>query len=69
MSIFLRVIVLQFNGPIEECIDNPVVRIDSPTKPILVVFTPTNRWSYLIMRLSTGFSRPVYCKSHFMKDY
>ena len=45
ISIFLRVIVLQTDSP-TECIDNPTFRVDSPTKPILEFFSPTNRWSY-----------------------
>ena len=45
ISIFLRAIVLQPDSP-TEYIDNPTFRLDCPTKPILVVFNPTNRWSY-----------------------
>ena len=45
ISIFLRVIVLQTDSP-AECIDNPTFRVNSPTKPILAFFSPTNRWSY-----------------------
>ena len=39
---FLRAIVLQRDSP-SECIDNPTFRVDRPTKPILAVFSPTNR--------------------------
>ena len=41
-SIFLHVIVLQTNSP-TDCINNPTFRVDSRTKPILAVFSPTNR--------------------------
>ena len=64
ISIFLRAIVLQTNIP-TECIDNPTFRVDSPTKPILAVFSPTNCWSYSTIGLSMQWSKPVYRKSYF----
>ena len=42
IPIFLREIVLQPDSP-TECIDNLTFRVDSPTKSILAVFSPTNR--------------------------
>ena len=63
ISIFLRATVLQTDGP-TECINNPTFRVDSPTKPILAVFIPTNRWSYSTVGLSIRWSRPVYRKSY-----
>ena len=62
---FLRAIVLQTYSPIERT-DNPTIRVDSPTKPILPVFSPTNRWSYSPVGLSKRRSRPVYGKSYFL---
>ena len=50
ISIFLRAIVLQTDSPTER-IDNLTFPVDSPTKPFLAVFSPTNRWSYLPGRL------------------
>ena len=41
ISIFLRAIVLQTDSH-TKCIDDPTLRVDSPTKPILVVFSPIN---------------------------
>ena len=38
ISISLRAIVLQTDSPTER-IDNPMLRFDSPTKPILAVFS------------------------------
>ena len=58
ISIFLRAIVLQTDSP-TECIDKPTLRVGSPAKPILVVFSPTNRWSYSTVGLLIGWSRPV----------
>ena len=51
ISIFLRARVLQTDSPIERN-DNPTFRVDSPTKPILAVFSPTDRWSYSPVELS-----------------
>ena len=51
VSIFLCAILLQIDSA-TECIDNSTFRVDSPTKPILPVFTPTNRWSYTTVGLS-----------------
>ena len=48
--IILLPIVVQTDSP-TECIDNPF-RVDSPTKPILAVFSTTNRRSYSIVGLS-----------------
>ena len=48
---FLHVILLQTDST-SECIDNPTFRVNSPTKPILPAFTPTNRWSYTTVGLS-----------------
>ena len=42
ISIFLRTIILQTDSP-TQCTGNPTFRVDSPTKPILAVFSPTNR--------------------------
>ena len=44
-------LILQPDSP-TECIDNPTFRVDGPTKPILAVFSPTNRWSYSTVGLS-----------------
>ena len=41
-------------------------RVDSPTKPILAVFSPTNRLSYSTVGLPIRWLRPVYHKSYFM---
>ena len=49
--IFLRAIVLQTDSR-TKCID-PTFRVDSPTKPILAVFSPASRWSYSKVGLST----------------
>ena len=65
ISIFLRAIALQSESPIE-CIDDPTFHVDGPTKPILAVFSPTNRCSYSAVGLSVQSSRPVYHKSYFM---
>ena len=65
ISIFLRAIVLQTDSPTERT-NNPAFRVDSPTKLILVVFSPTNRWSYSPAGLSIRWSRPLYRKSYFM---
>ena len=65
ISIFLRAIVLQTDSPTERT-DNPTFRVDSPIKPILAVFSPTNRWSYSPVRLSIRWSRPVYRRSYFL---
>ena len=51
ISIFLRARVLQTDSPSERN-DNPTFRVDSPTKPILAVFSPTDRWSYSPVELS-----------------
>ena len=64
ISIFLRAIVLQPDSP-TECINNPMLCADSPSEPILVVFSPTNHWSYSTIGLSIRWSRPVYCKFYF----
>ena len=63
ISIFLHAIVLQPDSP-TEYIDNPTFRVDGPTKPILAVFSPANRWSYSTVGLSIRWSRPVYRKSY-----
>ena len=65
ISIFLRVIVLQADSSTER-INKPTFHVNSPTKPILAVFSPTNRWSYSPVGLSTQWSRPVYHKPYFM---
>ena len=65
ISIFLRAIVLQPDRP-TECIDNPMFRVDSHTKPILAVFSPTNRWFYSTVGPSIWWSRTVYLKSYFL---
>ena len=51
ISISLRARVLQTDSPTERN-NNPTFRVDSPTKPILAVFSPTNRWSYSPVGLS-----------------
>ena len=51
ISIFLRAIVLQTDSP-TECIHNPTLRVACPNKPILAVFSPTNRSSYSSVGLS-----------------
>ena len=48
--IILLPIVVQTDSP-TECIDNPF-RVDNPTKPILAVFSTTNRRSYSTVGLS-----------------
>ena len=61
VSIFLHAIVLQTDNS-TECVDNPTFRVNSPTKPILAVLSPTIHWSYSIAGLSIQWSRPVYHK-------
>ena len=61
----LRVIALQTDCP-TECINNPTFRLNSPTKSILGVFSPTNRWSYSTVRLLMQWSRPAYRKTYFL---
>ena len=68
ISIFLCAIVLQTDGT-TECINNPTFRVESPTKPILGVFSPTNRWSYSTVRLSIRWSRSVYRNSYCWQCY
>ena len=68
ISIFSRAIVLQADGP-TECINNTMFRVDSPTKPILAVFSPTNHWSCSTVRLLIRWSRPVDRKSYCLQDY
>ena len=63
--ILLRAIVLQTDSP-NGRIDNTTFRVDSPTKPILAVFSPESRWSYSSVRLSIWWSRPVFRKSYFL---
>ena len=57
---FLGAIVLKIDRP-TECIDNPMFGVGSHTKPILAVFSPTNRWFYSTVGLSIQWSRPEYC--------
>ena len=59
--------VLQ-TGSTTECIDNSTFRDDSPTKSILAVFCPRNRWSYSTVGLSTRWSKPVYRQSYYLLD-
>ena len=44
-------LILQPDSP-TKCIDNPTFRVNSPSKPILAVFSPTNGWSYSTVGLS-----------------
>ena len=59
--------MLQTDSPTES-IDNATFRVDGPTKSILAVFRPTNRWSYSTVGLTTRWSRPVYRQSNFLLD-
>ena len=59
--------MLQTDSPTES-IDNATFRVDGPTKSILAVFRPTNRWSYSAVGLTTRWSRPVYRQSNFLLD-
>ena len=68
ISIFLRAIVLQTDSP-TACINNPTFRVESPTKPILAVFSHTNRWFYSTIGLSIWWSRAVFHKPYFLQDY
>ena len=67
ISMFLLLIVLQTNSP-TECIDNPMFCVDSPTKHILAVFSPTNHRSYSTVGLSIRWWRPFYRKCYFLYD-
>ena len=49
-TLFLRSIVLQTDSHTKG-IDDPTFRVDSPTKPVIAVFSPTNHWSYSSVRL------------------
>ena len=60
--ILLCAIVLQTFGP-TVCINSPAFHVDSPTKPILVVFCPTNHWSCSTVGLLIWWSREVCCWS------
>ena len=61
-------IALQPDSP-TECINNPTFRVNSPTKPILAVFSPTSRCSYSTVGLLIRWSEQVYRKSYCLWDY
>ena len=65
ISIYLRVIVLQTDSPTERT-DNPTFCFNSPTKPILVVFSATTCCSYSPVGLSKRWSKRAYHKSYFL---
>ena len=65
ISMFSGAIVLKTDRP-TEYIDNPMFGVDSHTKPILAVFSPTNRWFYSTVGPSIWWSRTVYHKSYFL---
>ena len=65
ISIFLYAMVLQSHSH-TQCIGNPTFRVDSPTKPLLATFSPTNHWSYSTVRLSIRWSGPARCQAYFM---
>ena len=65
ISVFLRAIILQTDGA-TECINNPTFFVNSPTKLILAVSSPTDRCSYSTAGPSIQWSRR---KFYFMYDY
>ena len=62
ISIFLRALVLQTDSTAER-IDNTTFRVNSTTKPILAVFSPTNRWSYSTVGQGQCIISPTFCKA------
>ena len=59
--------VLQTGSP-TECTDNHIFRVDSPTKPILAVFSPTNCCFNSPVELLTGgqgqcIVSPTFCRT------